>query len=158
MSAVAERAVAAERKLTLTRIVAAPRGRVWRLWTEPEHLARWWGPQGFTNPVCETDVRVGGQMFVHVRAPDGAVHRMTATYVEVTPPERLVFLAFAEDRGGKVALECPTIVTLAEEGGRTLMIVHVHAVGLAASASAMLAGMDAGWSQSLDKLAALAAD
>jgi uncharacterized protein YndB with AHSA1/START domain len=158
MSAVAERAAVGERELTLTRVIAAPRERVWRLWAEPKHLARWWGPHGVTNPVCETDVRVGGQMFIHMRAPDGVIHRMTATYVEVTPPERLVFLAFAEDRDGKIALECPAIVTLAEEGGRTLMIVHVHAVGLAASAAAMLVGMDAGWSQSLDKLAALAAD
>lgn len=157
MSAVAERAVAGERQLTLTRVLDAPRDRVWRLWTEPESMARWWGPQGFTNPVCEMDVRVGGQMFIHMRGPDGAVYPMTATYVAVTPPERLVFLAFAEDRDGNVALECPTTVTLAAEGGRTLVIVHAHAIGLAASAAKMLAGMDAGWSQSLDKLAALAA-
>jgi uncharacterized protein YndB with AHSA1/START domain len=157
MSAVAERTVAAERQLTLTRIFDAPRERVWCLWTEPEQVARWWGPQNFTNPVCEMDVRVGGQMLIHMRGPDGAVHPMTATYVEVTPPERLVFLAFAEDRDGTIALECPTTVTFAANGGRTLVGVHAHAIGLAATATPMLAGMEAGWSQSLDKLGALAA-
>jgi uncharacterized protein YndB with AHSA1/START domain len=157
MSATAQRTDVAERELTLTRVFNAPREIVWRLWTEPEHVACWWGPQGFSNPVCEMDVRVGGQMLIHMRGPDGAVYPMTATYVEVTPPERLVFLAFAEDRDGNVALECPTTVTFAVEGDRTLVIVHAHAIGLAAAAAQMLAGMDAGWSQSLDKLAALVA-
>jgi uncharacterized protein YndB with AHSA1/START domain len=157
MSAVAERAVAPERELTLTRVFDAHRELVWRLWTEPAHMARWWGPQNFTNPVCEMDVRVGGQMLIHMRGPDGAVYPMTATYVEMTPPERLVFLAFAEDRDGNVALECPTTVTFAAQGDRTMVIVHAHAIGLAPSAPKMLASMDIGWSQSLDKLAALVA-
>jgi uncharacterized protein YndB with AHSA1/START domain len=157
MSAVAQRRPATERELTLTRVFDAPREIVWRLWTEPENLARWWGPQGFSNPVCEMDVRVGGQMLVHMCSPDGAVYPLTATYVEVTPPERLVFLAFAEDGDGNVALECPITATFAAAGDRTLVIVHAHAIGLAAAAPQMLAGMDAGWSQSLDKLAALVA-
>lgn len=45
------------RKLTLTRVFDAPPSFVFRAWTEPKHMAQWWGPHGFTNPVCEMDVR-----------------------------------------------------------------------------------------------------
>lgn len=158
MSAVAQPKPNAERELTLTRVFDAPRELVWRLWTEPEHMARWWGPKGFTNPICDMDVRVGGQWRIHMRAPDGVVYPMTATYVEVAPPERLVYLVFAEDGAGNVALECPTTVTFTAEGERTRVTIHEHAIGLTAAALQMLAGMEIGLSQSLDRLAALLAN
>lgn len=144
----------AERAVTLTRVFDAPRDLVWRMWTDPAHMARWWGPHGFTNPVCEMDVRRGGTLRIDMRAPDGAVYPMTGTFVEVVPRERLVFIAFAQDSDGTTALECPTTVTFADADGKTRVTVHAHAVGLTAAAPGMLAGMDAGWSQSLDKLAA----
>jgi uncharacterized protein YndB with AHSA1/START domain len=157
MTATAERKPAAEHQLTLTRVFDAPRERVWRLWTEPGLMAQWWGPEGFTNPVCEIDLRVGGTLNIHMTGPDGTPYPMTGTYVTVKRLERLVFIAFAEDGQGSVALECPTTVVFADEGGRTHLTVHAHAIGLAASAPQMLAGMDVGWSQSLDRLAVLIA-
>ena len=59
-------------EVTLTRIFNAPRELVWKAWTDPQMMARWWGPKGFTNPVCEMDVRVGGKILIHMRAPNGA--------------------------------------------------------------------------------------
>jgi uncharacterized protein YndB with AHSA1/START domain len=77
------------RELTLTRVVDAPRDLVWAAWTEPKHMAKWWGPKHFTNPVCELDVRPGGKILIHMRAPDGATHPMPGVFSEVNKPERL---------------------------------------------------------------------
>jgi uncharacterized protein YndB with AHSA1/START domain len=58
-----------EHELVLTRLFDAPRELVWKVWTDPKHVARWWRPHGFTNPVCELDVRPGGALRIHMRRP-----------------------------------------------------------------------------------------
>jgi len=63
----------AEREVTITRVFDAPCATVFRAWTEADRLARWWGPKGFTNPVCEIDARVGGAIRIHMRSPDDCV-------------------------------------------------------------------------------------
>jgi uncharacterized protein YndB with AHSA1/START domain len=145
----------AERELTLTRAFDAPRERVWRMWTDPRHMAQWWGPKGFTNPVCEMDVRVGGAIRIDMRAPDGTVYPMTGTFSEVVVPERLVFLAVPIDHAGDALLESLTTVTFEAVGRKTKLTVHASAVGLVSAAVRMLAGMEAGWTQSLERLDAL---
>ena len=147
----------ARREVTLTRTIAAPRDLVWAMWTEPRHLARWWGPDGFTNPVCELDLRPGGAIRIDMRAPDGTVHPMTGTVREVVRPERLVFVAVARDRDGNALLELLTTVTLAELGGQTRLTVQASAVAFVDAAIRMIDGMEAGWSQSLERLATASA-
>jgi uncharacterized protein YndB with AHSA1/START domain len=144
--------ITADRTVTIMRLLDAPRELVFRLWTEPKHLAQWWGPHGFTNPVCEVDVRVGGWMHIDMQGPDGIVYPMTGTFREIMPPRRLVFEAVAEDHAGVALLRSLTVVTFADEGGRTRLTVHADAIGLAPAAPQMLAGMEAGWTQSLEKL------
>jgi uncharacterized protein YndB with AHSA1/START domain len=141
-----------QRALTLRRVFDAPRQLVFRMWTDPVHMARWWGPHDFTNPVCDLDVRAGGTIRIHMRAPDGTVHPMSGTFREVVPPERLVFDAVAEDATGKPLLEAHTVVTFEDDGGRTRLTVETRAVGRAPIAPQMLAGMEAGWTQSLARL------
>ena len=153
MTAAAKVKLPATRDVNITRIIDAPRELVFRMWTDPAHMARWWGPQDFTNPVCELDVRVGGAIRIHMRAPDGAVHPMSGTFVEIVPPERLVFTAVAEDAAGKPLLEAHTAVTFEDHDGRTRLTVVAHAVGIAPVSVQMLAGMEAGWTQSLARLA-----
>ena len=63
--------VALERELVITRIFDAPRELVFQAWTDPEHLKKWWGPHGFTNPVCDVDLRLGGRWSILMRGPDG---------------------------------------------------------------------------------------
>ena len=63
----------AEREVTITRVFDAPRATVFRAWTDADRLARWWGPKGFTNSVCEIDARVGGAIRIHMRSPDDCV-------------------------------------------------------------------------------------
>src|SRR3981081_2563312 len=80
-----------DREVVITRVFDAPRALVFRAWTDPQHLARWWGPQGFSNPVCETDVRIGGAWRIVMRGPDGAEYPGGGVYREIVVPERLVF-------------------------------------------------------------------
>ena len=141
--------------VTLTRVLDAPRELVFRMWTDPMHMAQWWGPKDFTNPVCEMDVRPGGKMRIDMRAPDGIVYPMTGTFQEIVEPERLVFVAYAEDHDGNPLLESHTTVTFEEQGGKTRLTVQARGVASAPIAPQMLAGMEQGWSQSLDRLEAL---
>ena len=144
------------RDVTLTRTIDAPRALVWAAWTEPKHMAQWWGPHHFTNPVCELDVRVGGKLLIHMKAPDGTVYPMSGTFTEVAKPERLAFVAFAEALDGTKYLESNTLVIFEDQGGgRTNVTVKARVRGLHPLAPQMLAGMDAGWSQSLERLEAL---
>jgi len=144
-------------EVTLTRIFDAPRELVWKAWTDPAMLARWWGPHGFTNPRCEADVRAGGKILIHMQAPDGTIFPMTGTFDEVAEPECLVFRAVPVDDNGTALLESLTTVTFHDLGGRTKVIVHASAAPLQPVADQMLKGMEAGWSQSLERLAELVA-
>jgi uncharacterized protein YndB with AHSA1/START domain len=147
----------ATREVTLTRVFDAPRALVFKMWTDPKHMAQWWGPKHFSNPVCEVDARPGGKILIHMRAPDGTVYPMSGTFREVKEPERLVFMAVAEDHDGHALIESLTTVTFEDFGGKTKLTVEASAIGLAPIAPQMLAGMEAGWSQSLEKLAELVA-
>src|SRR5262245_47426987 len=99
-----------EREVTITRVLAAPRELVFRAWTDPVHLAQWWGPKGFTNPVCEIDVRVRGALRIVMRAPDGSEYAVKGEFLEVVPPQRLVFTNIAVDQDGSHLIESVTTV------------------------------------------------
>jgi uncharacterized protein YndB with AHSA1/START domain len=143
---------AAERELVLTRIIDAPRELVFRMWTDPVHLAKWWGPRDFTNPVCEIDFRPGGALRIVMRAPGGIDYPMGGVFREIIEPERLVFTNCALDSDGNVLLDGVTVVTFVEEGGKTKLTVQTHAVALVPAAVRYLEGMQAGWEQTLDGL------
>ncbi len=147
----------AEREITITRVFDAPRELVFKAWTDAKHVAQWWGPKGFTNPVCEIDARVGGMLRMHMRAPDGSVYPMKGEIRELVVPERLVFTNIAVDAAGRHLLEGLTTVTFADEGGKTKMTLHTKAVAVIEDAAAYLQGMEAGWTQSIDKLQAFVA-
>lgn len=147
--------------VTLTRVFDAPRELVWQCWTDPRHMAQWWGPKVFTNPVCELDVRPGGRIWIVMRGPAHTAFDMdfpmSGTFEEVVAPERLVFTAVAEDKNGHPQLRARTVVTFEAVGAKTRLTVQANAVGLTPLAPQMLAGMDDGWSQSLEKLGELVA-
>ena len=152
MTATAKTAPYGEASVTLTRVFDAPRALVWKAWTDPKMMAQWFGPRGFTNPVCELDVRVGGSLRIVMRGPDGNDYPMKGVFREVSAPERLVFTNIAIDKEGNHLLEGETTVTFSEKGGKTTLILQTHAVGLVPIAPQMLGGMEAGWTQSIDKL------
>lgn len=143
-----------ERELVITRIFDAPRELVFKAWTDPKHVAQWWGPKDFTNPVCELDVRPGGALLIHMRGPDGVVYPMKGVFHEIAEPERLVFTSSAfEDEAGNPQLEVLNTVTFVEQGGKTKLTLQAVVVRSTPEVAAALAGMEEGWNQSLDKLA-----
>lgn len=146
-----------EGTVTITRVFDAPRALVWQAWTDPKMMAQWFGPRHFTSAVPEYDVRVGGALRIVMHGPDGNDYPMKGMFREVVAPERLVFTNIALDNDGKHLLEGLTTVTFAEQSGKTTMTLHTHAVGRVPIAKQMLSGMNAGWTQSIDKLQELVA-
>ena len=115
---------AEERELIITRVFDAPRNLVFKAWTQPEHLARWWGPQGFVNVAWEMDVRQGGVWFRRMRAPDGTLFTKRGVYREVVPPERLVFTYVNEAADGTLDRETLVTLTFDEQGARTRLTLQ----------------------------------
>lgn len=147
-------------EMVITRLFDAPRELVWKAWTDPQQIAQWWGPHGFTNPLCEWDARPGGAILIHMRGPKGSpfdfIMPMKGKFHEVLAPERLVFTGSAiEDKMGNAQLEVHNTVTFAENNGKTTLTVYAKVVKVLPGAAQALAGMEEGWSQSLERLAAL---
>ncbi len=143
---------APRRVVNLTRMIDAPRPLVFAAWTDPKHVEKWWGPKNFTSLVDTWDARPNGLIRLKMIAQSGFSHPMTGTFHEVVPPERLVFLAVAEDDAGNRLLESLTTVTFEDVRGKTKLTVHASAVGIAPISAQMLQGMEQGWSQSLERL------
>jgi uncharacterized protein YndB with AHSA1/START domain len=110
--------------LRLSRSFAAPRERVFRAFTSPAQLAKWWGPKGFTVPACTLDVRVGGAWHTVMRSPEGKDHIVSGVYQEITPPERLVFTWGWETEGQRGHETVVTIELSEIAGGTRLDLVH----------------------------------
>jgi uncharacterized protein YndB with AHSA1/START domain len=138
--------------LVMTRVFDAPRELVFKAWTETKHVAQWWGPKRFTNPVCEMDVRPGGAIRIHMRAPDGVVYPMTGVFQEVVVPERLAFVSSALDDKGNSMFDVLSIVTFADQGAKTALTLQLRVIKATAAAPQYLKGMEMGWTQSLDRL------
>ena len=143
----------AEREVVITRVFDAPRELVFKAFTERERLIRWWGPGGFTTPLCELDVRPGGAIFLHMRAPDGTVYPMAGVYREIIPPERLVFTSTPLDEKGNPIFEVLNTLTFSEQAGKTKLKLSARPVMVTPAAAQYLKGMEQGWNQSLDRLA-----
>ncbi len=141
-----QQSVTEDQGLIMERIFNAPRELVRRAWTEPERFASWYGPQGFTVPTCEMDVRVGGSYSLVMRSPDGWEMSNTGVFQEIVPLERFVATMSAD-----VHDETVITVELEDVGdGRTKMTFQ-H-TGWADAQMAESAG--GGWSQAFEKLAA----
>jgi uncharacterized protein YndB with AHSA1/START domain len=131
---------------------------VWQMWTDPEHFKKWYGPTGFTVPIADMDLRIGGKRLICMVSPDGSMKMWTTgEYTEIVPNERLAYTESPADEHGNVvspsAMGMPegypstTEVTVQFEdlGGRTKMVMK-HS-GVPADS-----GANAGWEQSFDKL------
>ena len=125
----------------------------YRAWTDPEWLARWWGPAGFTNPVCRLDARPGGSIYVEMTDPSGPVYPMNGTFDILEPPTRLVFRTGALDAQGRQILEGVNEVNFEDlGGGKTRLRLYVRMTLALVEAKDHLKGMSIGWNMSLDKL------
>lgn len=135
-----------DRELVFKRVFDAPRDLVFAAWTDPNHVAQWWGPNGFSTTIQEMDVRPGGVFRFVMRGPDGKDYPFDGAYVEIVAPSRIVFRGNIHDVPGQDVL---TTVTFAEHEGKTKLTVHqVYAMESDATR-----GAPVGWSQTLDRLA-----
>ena len=138
-------------EIEVTRVLDAPRELVWDAWTKPEHITQWMlGPEGWTMPVCDVDLRVGGAWHFGWRMGDGCEMEMRGEYREVSPPERLVT---TESWGGDWPETLNTIV-LSEEDGRTTVTQTTLFPSKEARDAALGTGMESGMTASFDRLAA----
>ncbi len=145
----------AERKLTITRVLDAPRELVWRCWTDPDHFARWWGPEHFHTPreSVEIDPRPGGAFRATMVGPDGAEYPSTGEFREVEPPER--FVTVEEEIDHPMMESQVSVFTLADLGdGRTELRIDVTM----RCVEELIPLAESGWRTSLDKLEALVAE
>lgn len=134
-----------------TRVIDAPRELMFKAWTDPKHVAQWWGPTGFTNPVCELDVRPGGAIRIHMRGPDGIVYPMSGVYQEIVPSEWLEFTSVALDDTGNPLFENLNTVIFEEQNGKTQLKLHARVVKSTVHATPYLQGMEEGWRLTLDR-------
>ncbi|HTQ31198.1 MAG TPA: SRPBCC family protein [Opitutaceae bacterium] len=146
-----------ERELVISRVIAAPRERVYQAWTR--HLPEWWGPHGMTTPVCEMDLRPGGVFRTVMRAPDGKEYPTRGSFLEVVPNERIVF-SDAYEPGWQPAAEhfMTAIVTFeALPGGKTKYTARALHKSAADREKHEQMGFHQGWGETIDRLAAAAA-
>jgi len=138
-----------EREIVMTRVFDAPRRLVFEAWTDPKYLPHWiLGPEGWTMPVCEIDLRPGGEWHFVWRRSDDTEIEMRGVYREVAPPERLVS---TESWGGNWPETLNTLL-LSEEDGQTTITQTVLYPSTEARDAALKTGMKEGVSQSFDRL------
>ena len=99
------------RQIVGSRLFDAPRALVWKVWSDPKHIAQWWGPNGFTNTIEKMDFRPGGGWILVMHGPDGTDYKNRFVYREIVEPERIAYshltgplfeaLAVFEEEGGK---------------------------------------------------------
>jgi len=140
---------AAGRELVISRLIDAPRRLVFKTWTQPAHIARWWGPQGFTTIHCDMDIRVGGTYRVGMRSPQGTEHWKRGVYREIVEPERIVFTFAWEDADGNLGHELLTTVIFAEEGTQTRLTLRQTRFEAIAARDSHIAG----WTSCLQRFA-----
>ncbi len=138
----------------ITRIFDFPRESVFRMWTDPKKLAKWWGPAGCVTLLSEVDPRPGGAMRVDQRNSDGSFHSFNATFSKVIPPELLVFRNASPGTADFSPWEALYTVTFEEPGpGRTRMTAVTEVVaGPEGERESLKEAYREGWGQSLDKL------
>ena len=138
-------AESAKRELVVERVFDAPRGLVFKAWSEPKHMMHWFAPKGFTVPACEMDFRVGGRYRLCMRSPHGRDHWVHGEYREIVAPERIVWTGTLEDDGN----ETLTTVTFDDHDGKTKLTVHQTY----SFESDSTRGAPQGWAETLERLA-----
>lgn len=112
----------ADRELSITRLLNAPRELVFEVWTDPKHIAQWWGPNGFTNTIHEMDVRPGGKWLLTMHGPDGTDYPNAVVYHEVIKNEKLVYTHGSGIENDP--REFNVIVTFEAQGNKTLLTMR----------------------------------
>jgi len=149
-------------RMVVTRVFDAPRELVWKAWTDPKYVMQWWGPKGFTSPVCKMDFRVGGQFHICTTTPDGQEFWHGGEYHEIVPLEKIVSsMYFSDAEGNKVDPAQLGIEHEAIEGAHDVILFEdlgngqtkLTFIGNEPMESAKNSGQLEGMNQVLDKVA-----
>ncbi len=145
------------RELVISRIVDAPRHKLYEGWTKPELLKQWFAPKPWTTPLAELDVRPGGANLIVMRGPDGNEFPNRGVYLEVVPNERLVFTDAYTRAWEPADKPFMTVVLTFEEAGagKTRYTARVQHWTAADCEAHEKMGFERGWNQCLDQLVAL---
>jgi len=147
-----------DRELVLTRIIDAPREKVYRAWTEPELLKQWFAPLPWTTMAAEVDVRPGGSSVIVMRSPEGQDFPNRGVYLEVVENQRLVVTdAYSHAWEPSERPFMTVILTFEDEGGKTRYTARVRHWTVADREEHERMGFYQGWGQCIDQLASLAA-
>jgi uncharacterized protein YndB with AHSA1/START domain len=144
------------RKFRMTRTFDAPRDLVWNAWTDAEALKQWWGPREWPTTYCTVDFRVGGLWHYCMTGPNGEEAWGRATYRQITPQERILYLDEFSDKDGNAASGMPaTEVTLefVEQDGKTTVISTAEYASDADLKKVVEMGVEQGASETWDRLA-----
>ena len=104
-----------DREIKLSRVLNAPVDLVWEVWTDPDHLKNWWGPDGFTNTISALEIRNGGNFNLIMHGPDGTDYRNESKFIEVIEHRKLVY---QHDTGPKFI----ATINFEPQGEKTLLI------------------------------------
>jgi uncharacterized protein YndB with AHSA1/START domain len=157
MSAKVQPAPPAKRELVLTRLIDAPREKLFRCWTDPELLKQWFAPLPYTIQHAELDVRAGGANFIIMKSPEGEEMPMRGVYLEVVKNEKIVFTdAYTEAWQLSEKPFFTGIITFADEGGKTRYTARARHWTQEDCDAHEKMGFHEGWGQCADQLAALA--
>ncbi len=143
----AEQAVESDRVLITERVFDAPRELVFKVWTEPEHISKWYGPEGTETRVDEYDFTVGGAWKYVMVMPDGSEKPIVGVFTEITPPERVVTTDTSEQAGGLVLT-----VSFEDLGGRTKLTLHTLHTSVEQKEMHEKYGVMTGWQSSFNRL------
>jgi uncharacterized protein YndB with AHSA1/START domain len=148
----------ADRELVLTRLIDAPRGALYRCWTEPALLKQWFAPAPFSTPIAELDVRAGGSNLIVMKSPDGQEMPNHGVYLEVVPNQKIVFTdAYASAWEPSPNPFMTVILTFEDAGaGQTRYTARVLHFTVEGRERHEQMGFHQGWGQCADQLAALA--
>jgi uncharacterized protein YndB with AHSA1/START domain len=106
-----------DRELLISRLINAPVALVWEVWTNPEHIANWWGPNGFTNTIIRMDIRPGGEWNLVMHGPDGTNYPNKSIFKDVIVHQKIVFEHFAPKFTSTIKFE--------EQGDKTFLTWHM---------------------------------
>lgn len=160
-----------EEGIIIERIFDAPAELIWKAWTEPEIIKKWWGPEGFTAPSIKIDLRVGGKYTYAMQGPKGSewdrVMYSSGIFKEIVPHKKIVTTDYFSDAEGNMIkpsdegqdADFPTEMTMTvtfeeiEDGKTKLTIFYPKAVNEAQYEAMLKSGMKEGWESSMNKLA-----
>lgn len=151
----------AERTFVMERIFNAPRELVFQAYSDCQHLIHWWGPNGWTLPICEMDFRAGGSWFYCMRGPNGEDACGKAFYLEIVAPERIVYRDTFVDTAGNPLEDMPELmntVIFEEVDGKTKLISQTEFASAADLKAVLDMGMTEGFTETLDRLEAYLAN